>query len=185
MKSHEGLISLGTEEKSSPYNETVCLSTGCLGRQGVAGAFIAGISFIVYQMLIAWLVTGFFFSPLRMIAAMLLGPDALATWYSLFAVALVGIGIHFIFSIIFGLIFGRIIARRQDMASTRRGLVFMASTYGFLLWLINFYVIAPIFGWMWFPALTDPFLQGFIGHTFFFGTVLGYYFARRLHAGKV
>jgi hypothetical protein len=40
------------------------------------------------------------------------------------------------------------------------------------LWIVNFYVIAPI-AFPWFLQ-ANPLLQ-FIGHTFFFGSVLGYY----------
>ena len=35
----------------------------------------------------------------------------------------------------------------------------------------HFYVIAPLFGWTWFPNDTNPIVQ-FVAHAFFFGTVL-------------
>lgn len=50
--------------------------------------------------------------------------------------------------------------------------VVVASIFGLALWLINFYVIAP-FAFPWFLQ-SSPLVQ-FVGHTFFFGSVLGYY----------
>jgi hypothetical protein len=38
---------------------------------------------------------------------------------------------------------------------------------GFILWLINYYVIAALFGWVWFPLAAHPLFQGLIGHTVF------------------
>jgi dipeptide/tripeptide permease len=43
--------------------------------------------------------------------------------------------------------------------------------YGLLLWLINFYVIAPPARWVWFPTMANP-VQQLISHVFAFGTVL-------------
>jgi len=53
-------------------------------------------------------------------------------------------------------------------------LLVWASAAGLGLWLVNFYVIAPIGGWTWFPEDTIP-LRQFIAHTFFYGAVLGLY----------
>ena len=48
--------------------------------------------------------------------------------------------------------------------------------YGLVLWLVNFYVIAPA-AFPWF-GMANPVVQ-FIAHVFFFGAVLGYYLGNR------
>ena len=50
------------------------------------------------------------------------------------------------------------------------------------LWVVNFYLIAPIFGWTWFPEMTDPLVQ-FVAHAGFFGVPLGLYVAWALRRG--
>jgi hypothetical protein len=64
-----------------------------------------------------------------------------------------------------------------QLRSNTLPLVAWASAAGFALWIVNFYVIAPIAGWNWFPDGTDPLVQ-FVAHTFFFGSALGIYLDR-------
>lgn len=45
---------------------------------------------------------------------------------------------------------------------------------GTIVWVVNFYVVAPIFGWTWFPEMTDPLVQ-LVAHAGFFGVPLGVY----------
>ena len=96
------------------------------------------------------------------------GPEALDPGYSLVTAGVAGIIVHVVLSVIYGVIFG-------ELATVLRGPVaFVAagSVFGFVLWLVNFYVIAPIL-FPWF--LESPPLVQFIGHAFFFGAVLGFY----------
>jgi hypothetical protein len=67
---------------------------------------------------------------------------------------------------------GEVIGRHGVRQATT--LLVWASAAGLGLWLVNFYVIAPIGGWTWFPEDTIP-LRQFIAHTFFYGAVLGLY----------
>jgi hypothetical protein len=41
-----------------------------------------------------------------------------------------------------------------------------------MLWIVNFYVIAPVFGWTWFADDTIASAQ-FLAHTLGYGCVLG------------
>ena len=90
----------------------------------------------------------------------------------------VGMMIHMVLSIVYGLIFAWIVSAVPALRSTWAVIV-AATAYGLLLWLINFYVIAPRAGWVWFPTKANP-IQQFISHVFAFGTVLGFYFDRAL-----
>ena len=52
------------------------------------------------------------------------------------------------------------------------GGVAVASLAGFGLWIVNFFILAGIFGWSWFPDGQNIAVQ-FVAHTIMFGTVLG------------
>ena len=61
--------------------------------------------------------------------------------------------------------------------STPTSLAIAGALFGIALWLVNFYVIAPVVGWQWFPEQTNPIVQ-FLAHTFFFGAPAGWMLAR-------
>ena len=65
---------------------------------------------------------------------------------------------------------------RRTLRSIRQMLL-AGCLYGVLLWIVNFFVLAPIFGWYWFPDRTNPAIQ-FLAHTFFYGCPLSYYLWR-------
>ncbi|HBY99183.1 MAG TPA: hypothetical protein DEP84_35430 [Chloroflexi bacterium] len=145
-------------------------------KQGVIGGLIAGIVFAVFEMVVAALLNGVnaFFMPLRMIGGIVLGSQALQPAYPLVSAAVTGIVVHMILSMVFGVIFAVIVAYIPQLASTPAWLLVSASVFGLLLWLVNFYLIAPAAGWVWFPTNANPVVQ-FFAHTFFYGTVLGLY----------
>ncbi len=125
-----------------------------------------------------------FFMPLRMIGAIALGEQALQPGYALLTAAIVGLLVHMMLSVVFGIVFALLVATVPALASPSMLLLVAASAYGLVLWLVNFYAIAPAAGWRWFPTKTNPVVQ-FIAHTFFFGTALGLYLDRvRAHRGR-
>lgn len=139
-------------------------------RQGAIGGVLAGVVFAMFEMIVSAVMMGgdAFFMPLRMIGAILLGPGALDPTYSLWGAGLAGIIVHVVLAMIYGgifaLVFGGLRSANIDIG--------VGAAYGFALWLINFYLIAP----MAFPWFTEanPVVQ-VIAHTFFFGAVLGWY----------
>lgn len=128
------------------------------------------------EMIVAALMGMGFFAPLRMISAIVLGEQALEPSYSLGAATIVGLIVHMILSAIYGLIYGLAVSA-WSLLHQRVWLVLVATLYGLLLWLVNFYVIAPI-AFPWF-GMADPVVQ-FIAHAFFFGTALGLLLTWRL-----
>jgi uncharacterized membrane protein YagU involved in acid resistance len=145
-------------------------------RHGLAGGLVAGVSFALFQMTAAAGMHGLtaFLVPLRMIGALVLGPEALAPGYSFVVAAVTGVAAHLVLSALFGTIFGWIAG---EWSAVSRSLVVAATAYGLALWLVNYYVIAPAAGWTWFPRDTEPFVQA-AAHAVFFGTVLGVYLDR-------
>ncbi len=148
---------------------------------GLVMGVVAGIIFAMFEMIVAAILGDGFFAPLRMIGAIVLGPAALAPTYPLPVAALVGMVIHLVLSGIFGLIFGLIVSSLHFVRASSLSLVISATIFGILLWIVNFYLIAPL-AFPWF-GMANPYVQ-FVSHAFFYGTPLGLLLlARRLPAG--
>ena len=124
---------------------------------------VAGIIFAMFEMIVAALMGMGFFAPLRMISAIVLGEGALDPSYSLGAAIVVGLIVHMMLSAVYGVIFGLVVSG-WALLRQRIWVVVVATVYGLLLWLVNFYIIAPV-AFPWF-GMADPLVQ-FIAHTFF------------------
>lgn len=138
-------------------------------RAGATCGIIAGLVFATFEMMAsaATMGAGAFFMPLRMIGAILLGPGALEASYSIWAAGAAGLVVHVILAVIYGVIFTMILGGLRSATWD----VVLGGLYGFALWIINFYLIAPQ-AYPWFLD-ASPVIQ-FIAHTFFFGAVLGW-----------
>jgi uncharacterized membrane protein YagU involved in acid resistance len=145
-------------------------SMGSWLKNGAIMGLVAGVIFIVFEMVVAGIMQGTFFGPLRMMSAIALGSGALDPTYSLITAIIVGLIVHLILSAIYGVIFGAIANALPKAHQNRPNLIWIASAFGLLLWLANFYVIAPLF----FPWFTNanPIVQ-LVAHTFFYGTAIG------------
>lgn len=154
--------------------ETHDRNTGEWVKYGALGGFIAGIAFSLFEMIMAALLNGAsaFWNPLRPIGATVLGKEALSPDYGLVTAAVTGVVVHMVLSVLFGVVFGLAIAFLPGLARSAGMLIVVASLYGLLLWVVNFYVVAPVAGWNWFPDKSEPLVQ-FVAHIFFFGTILG------------
>ena len=137
---------------------------------GATGGIIAGIVFAVFEMLAsaAMMGMGAFFMPLRMIGAILLGDGTLDPSYSIWAAGAAGMVVHVVLAMIYGIVFAVLLGGLRSAAWD----VVLGGAYGFALWIVNFYLIAPL-PFPWFLD-ANPVVQ-FIAHTFFFGTVLGWF----------
>ncbi len=118
---------------------------------------------------------GAFADPLRLISSMVLGVDALSPTFPVVTATVVGIIVHMVLSAIFGVIFFYLLALFNQLDSPASLLLLYGSLFGLALWIVNFLIIAPIV----FPQFTlvDQFWNGFVAHTFFYGTVIGGYAA--------
>jgi uncharacterized membrane protein YagU involved in acid resistance len=148
----------------------------------VAAGIVAGIVFAAFEMLAAAMLMGpdAAAMPLRMIGAMVLGEQALDPGYSLMTAAMTGVVVHLILSIVFTGIFAAIAApmlAATGLGTTNGTLAVAGTAFGIVLWLVNFYVVAPAAGWTWFPERTDPVVQ-FLAHAFFFGCTAGWMLGR-------
>jgi hypothetical protein len=156
-------------------------------RYGIPAGIIAGITFAMFEMIMALVLDGTdaFFNPLRMIGGIGLGQSALDPATSLLTAGGVGLVIHMLMSMVYGIVAAAGLSVVPQLSSSRAAVLVSASAAGFALWIVNFYGFAPAFGWNWFPDKANPMVQ-FLAHTFFFGSVLGYlldrlYFGRARH----
>ena len=142
--------------------------------RATALGLMAGLGFAAFQMLAAGSQSGTegLFMPLRMIGAIVLGAQALQPSYSLLAAATTGTLVHLVLSVAFAVLFVALFQPTPTVRSSRQ-LLLSGCLYGALLWVINFYVIAPVLGWTWFAERTNPAVQ-LIAHTFFYGCSLSY-----------
>jgi hypothetical protein len=150
-------------------------------RQGLRGGVLAGIGFAVVELVMMDLQGGHLVVArfLRRIAAMWIGPQALAPDFPFVAVALVGTILHFGLSALFGLLFTWLTeSRLHQLARSRAMVLFSATVYGLLLWPLNVYLLAPFVGWEWFAQETDPAVQA-AAHLCY-GLLLGLYLGSRL-----
>jgi hypothetical protein len=109
------------------------------------------------------------FQPLRMVAAMILGTDALDPGYSLAVATATGFMLHMSLSVLFAFVFTACVNplwRPGWLAAA--GILF-----GTGLWLINFYVIANLLRWTWFMR-PEVAVVSFVGHAFLYGCLLGW-----------
>jgi len=66
-----------------------------------------------------------------------------------------------------------------EMSPSTAVVVGAGGLYGMALWAVDFVAVAPLAGWDWVRAGSDPFDQ-LPAHAVFYGTVLGYYVDRAL-----
>jgi hypothetical protein len=148
-------------------------------RQAAAPALTAAVAFAFYGMLMGWLLDGDLIKPLRMTATITLGEDALAPWNSVAAVMFHGMLLKGVLSILFGVFFVRMVERQRWLLMSTAWLGAAGVFYGICLWLTFYYLIAPLFGWIWFPLDNHPILEGMMGYVLF-GGVLALLLSRSL-----
>lgn len=141
-------------------------------KQGVIGGLIGGVIFAIAEMIGGNVIDGSpFFMPLKAFASIPIGkePPKIA-WATAVPI---GVITHLALSIIYGVIFALIVAYLPMLRVSPVLIVVAASIYGFLLWLINFFVLPGAIGRPWFKMA--PKGEQFVYHTFFYGAVLGLY----------
>jgi hypothetical protein len=143
-------------------------------RTGLIGGVVAGIVFAMFEMIMAAVLNGSeaFLMPLRMIGAIGLGATALDPASSILTAGGAGLVIHMILSMMYGVMVAGVIALVPSLSRSTASVLVVSSVAGFALWIVNFFILAGVFGWNWFPDSQNVAVQ-FVAHTFMFGTVLG------------
>lgn len=145
-------------------------------KHGAIGGVIAGLIFPMFEMAMAAVQGQNPLGPLRMIGGIALGEQALDPNFSILVAGAAAMVVHMMLSVVYGLAFGAAAALVPAIVSSIAAGALAGAALGTALWVVNFYLVAPIFGWTWFPQMTDPLVQ-FIAHAGFFGVPLGAYVA--------
>jgi hypothetical protein len=152
---------------------------------GLVVGLPAGALFILFEMFISGFSNPTLFAPLRLIGAIVLGQGALPPQpvTAVGTVVIVGFMFHFLLAAAFGAIFGAVLGGLSlgigALSRSRAALTGAAAVGGILLWLVNFYVIAPV-AFPWFTT-SSPLVQS-VAHTVFYGAAYGLLLARRLRS---
>jgi hypothetical protein len=139
-------------------------------RLGALLGLAAGIAFGAYQLLASWALGEGLLAPLRMAGAIVLGPEAVEPDFSAAAAAGAGAVVHVALSALYGAVFAGICSAVPVFRLSRATLVAAATAWGLLLWIGNFFLIAPL-AFPWFLDASQP--VQLAGHAFAYGSVLG------------
>lgn len=155
--------------------------TSWLYFQGAIGGIVAGIVLAVADSAMTLTLGGSAFGPMRLIASIVLGTAALSPAYPLAVALPVGVITHLLNSAVYGVIFVYLLVVTNRIASSDRQLLLYGTLYGFAVWVVTILIV----GALAFPQFLtmNQFWNGFVAHTFFYGTVLGAYLAVALPTG--
>ena len=163
-----------------PARDSARASGWWLG-QGAVGGLLGGAAFLAFEIAVAATTMGpaWTLFPLRLIGGIVMGPAAIDTASPIVPAIVAGLLVHVTLSAAFGVLLAALMQPVHDRATQRPiGATLAASAgYGFALWLVNVYVLAPLAGWEWFPRDTNPVVQ-FIAHALVYGVFVGSYLDR-------
>ncbi len=146
-------------------------------KYGTIGGIIAGIAFTPADMIGTLITKGDAFLPLRWNAGIPLQrlPQTISTLTAL----TVGTVVHFMISIAIGIVTAFLLSLIPNIRGNKILLITLTALFlGFVVFPVNFYILAPLLDAPWFALQGNPIVQ-FINHTFFFGIPLGIYLARK------
>jgi hypothetical protein len=143
-------------------------------RVGTTGGAVAAFIFLAYQILLSS--TSDVVAAFKMPASITLGQAAMSKMSPVVIVVATGLVNNVIIGAWWGLVFGFMLALAGSKWASG-GIVTLAMVFGSLVWLLSFYLIAPLI-WPWLRPLSS--VRLFVGHVFFFGLPLGLWVASRI-----
>ncbi len=114
-------------------------------------------------------------APVRLVAAVALGPSTFTPGAPILPALLWGMAIHLGYTIATGALFAWMVAQLPALRRNSHLIMVAALVYTLAWWLLGFYVVAPLFGWYWFAERTQ-FLPQLILQVGVWGGALGVYF---------
>lgn len=136
----------------------------------VYAALVAGVSFLVLQVLITALIQGYSpWLPLQLMASIVLGTEALGTVGFSLEVLLTAFLVHFVLSIMTAWILAPIIEEMPLYPALMIG-----AAMGLLIYVVNFYLLTEAYSW--FAGIRG---WATLANHLVFGMVLAWVYARR------
>jgi hypothetical protein len=145
----------------------------------VVAGITAGVVLAAFQIIATAFLTGVDTAtmPLRMTGAMLLGPHALEPGYSAAVALAAGLLVQMALSVACAWLFAALLSWLESVTegeflTTTVEHLLAGIVFGVAVWLVSFYLIAPLAGWTWFPTRFDH-AVAFLGYGVLFGGWLG------------
>lgn len=115
-------------------------------KAGIAAGVIAGVVFLMLEMVLVWAVAGQSpWGPPRMMAAIVIGKGVLPPPADFnLVIMMVAMMVHFGMSVVLGLVFGWLVSRGKF--SLLQVIIF-GVVFGLLIYFIGFYLMTPVFPW--------------------------------------
>lgn len=170
---------------SSPSSGAATASTNtwdaaAVARHGLLAGLLSGVIFSAAASGAAVLQGKAWDAPVRLVAAVALGPGAFEPSAPLLPVLAWGMALHLLYTAVTGILLAWLVAAVRPIRRSAVATVAASLAYAAVMWLSWFYVIAPALGWGWFPQRTE-FLPQLVLQVSVWGGSLGMYFA----AGRV
>lgn len=142
---------------------------------GILAGLIGGVALAVAQTAISLVQGGNVLEPFRMVAALVLGQQALMPDTSTALLIILGVTVHFVLAAIFGLLFVWLLALNFQLSARPILLFLYGILFGFLLFEANFLAALPLL----FPDIVANFgvktqlWRGIVAYSFVYGPALG------------
>jgi hypothetical protein len=136
---------------------------------GAAAGLAGGVAMSAVGALISFAIQESVWRTPKQIAAFFFGSAALANPGFDAAPVLVGSLTHLLMAAVFGVLYAVIISRVFRVTTEYGAPVVGGLVYGLLIWLIAYFVVAPLLN----PALLDVYAPSFIIQNLVYGTVVG------------
>ncbi|MCL5961999.1 MAG: hypothetical protein M1358_22250 [Chloroflexi bacterium] len=141
--------------------------------QGIIGGLIAGLVFLLADMVIASALGMPLLAPLTTMSSIVLGPQAMAPTFPMVTAVIVGLLVHGVLSSIYGIVFAYLLAVSRQLAASVGFVVAYGFVYGAAIWVLNF-LTRRSRRWPQF-TMVDQLWMGFVPHAIFFGLPLAGY----------
>ena len=117
-------------------------------------------------------------TPLRMSGAIVLGSRALEPGYPAALALAMGLFVQLTLSVACAWLFAALLSWLESVTegeflTTGHEHLLAGMVFATAIWLVGFYVVAPLAGWTWFPERFNHFVA-FLGYGLLFGATLGF-----------
>jgi hypothetical protein len=156
-----------------------CSNARCWFDLIVLGGLYSCVIFMAFEAATSWLFSGNPLLPLQFFAIPFLGMEAVAGGTGGIGVVAAGLAVPISVSILSAYFLVAVLSHFPKLAAGMESLIVSACVLGYLLWILDFLMIAHLALPRSITSDIHPGLHGFIGHVFFFGMTLGLHVHRR------
>lgn len=147
---------------------------------GLISGILAGIVYIVYELVVAEISGEGLLMPLRRIGAIILGSGVLSPTSAAGAAVVAGIIIALVLAAIYGMAMAVTIGGLPEIRNNARAIIGLTTLWSFVLYIFNYFFFGRTF-WKWFFASNS--IWQAIGVAIFFGAIVGLLLVERKHFG--